>query len=316
MNTPISKTRKVVAVSLNPAIDLTGSLTELQLGTVNSIAQAESHPAGKGLNVAHVLADLGAEVTITGFLGEDNAAEFTQRFKQLGLTDRTVQVQGATRINVKLVEQNSAVTDLNFPGFAVTEKDINQLEEVLFELADTHDYIIITGSLPKQFPVEKLSEWIAKLHQMNKRVIFDSSREALKQGVQAKPWLIKPNHEELAEFAGRVLASEDEYLAVAKQLLAQGLTHILISKGSDGVLWVSNDGVIAAKPPKMSVVSTVGAGDTLVAGLCWAMMQQFSRENTLQFATALSALAVSQIGVGVTDMALLESTQQAVVISA
>ncbi len=128
---------KVVTVTLNPALDLTGNLDLLTAGTVNLVEKGSLHPAGKGVNVAKVLAELGADVTVTGLLGADNQEPFCQLFETLGVTDRFVRVNGASRINVKLVEASGQVSDINFPGVAVSEQDIKPFEQTLFALAES-----------------------------------------------------------------------------------------------------------------------------------------------------------------------------------
>ncbi|MEZ9864205.1 1-phosphofructokinase [Vibrio breoganii] len=302
------KTIKVVTVTLNPALDLTGSLDSLNQGSVSLVKSGTLHAAGKGVNVAKVLCELGAEVTVTGFLGKDNPELFSQLFNDIKARDAFIQVEGATRINVKLVEDSGKVSDINFPGVQVTQGDIDRFEETLFELAKDHDYFVIAGSLPQGINPELCAAWIKKLHALDKKVFFDSSRAALSAGLEAQPWLIKPNDEELAEFVGRPLKTTNECQQAALELANKGIENIVVSMGAQGVMWLNQDQWLFSKPPKMNVVSTVGAGDTLVAGLCWGHMQGMEQETLLRFATALSALAVSQIGVGIPSQALLEQT--------
>ncbi|AJR08891.1 1-phosphofructokinase [Photobacterium gaetbulicola] len=298
----ISRALKVVTVTLNPALDLTGSLDALSPGSVNLVNAGSLHPAGKGVNVAKVLAELGADVTVTGLLGADNQEPFCQLFDELGAKDAFVRVKGASRINVKLVEQNGRVSDFNFPGVEVGEEDLKAFDTTLKNLAESHDVFVIAGSLPRGIAPEQCAAWIQWLHDNGKQVFFDSSKAALSAGLEASPWLVKPNDEELADWAGRELGSEQAMLETAEQLSAKGIANVVVSLGAEGVMWLNSEGWLRSQPPKMNVVSTVGAGDTLVAGLCWGQLNQWDKEETLGFATALSALAVSQVGVGVEDI--------------
>ncbi|MBF4245080.1 1-phosphofructokinase [Vibrio anguillarum] len=303
-------TNKVVTITLNPALDLTGSLDVLNVGSVSLVKQGSLHAAGKGVNVAKVLSDLGAKVTVTGFLGRDNQELFCQLFDQMAAIDEFVRVDGATRINVKLVEQSGEVSDINFPGVEVTPLAIEQFERTLERLAADHDYFVLAGSLPQGISPALCASWIEKLHSMGKKVLFDSSRDALKAGLDAKPWLIKPNDEELSQFMGRELHTPEQCQAAAAQLAEKGIENIVVSMGANGVMWLNQHQWLHAKPPRMQVVSTVGAGDTLVAGLCWGHMQQMEKTELLTFATALSALAVTQVGVGMSNRKQLETLQQ------
>ena len=303
-------TNKVVTITLNPALDLTGSLDVLNVGSVSLVKQGSLHAAGKGVNVAKVLSDLGAKVTVTGFLGRDNQELFCQLFDQMAAIDEFVRVDGATRINVKLVEQSGEVSDINFPGVEVTPLAIEQFERTLDRLAADHDYFVLAGSLPQGISPALCASWIEKLHSMGKKVLFDSSRDALKAGLDAKPWLIKPNDEELSQFVGRELHTPEQCQAAAAQLAEKGIENIVVSMGANGVMWLNQHQWLHTKPPRMQVVSTVGAGDTLVAGLCWGHMQQMEKTELLTFATALSALAVTQVGVGMSNRKQLETLQQ------
>lgn len=302
-----NKTSKVVTITLNPALDLTGSVNELNVGSVSLVQQSNLHAAGKGVNVAKVLSDLGADVTVTGFLGKDNPELFHQLFNDIGVKNEFVEVQGATRINVKLVEANGNVSDINFPGVQVTADEIARFEETLFRLAKTHDYFVLAGSLPGGVTAEQCSAWIKALRQQGKKVLFDSSKAALKSGIEAHPWLIKPNDEELGDFVGEHLETPEQCQAAAQTLSDKGIENIVVSMGADGVMWLNQGEWLRAQPPRMNVVSTVGAGDTLVAGLCWGHMQLMPKNDLLRFATALSALAVSQVGVGLTSQEELEN---------
>ncbi|WP_085343697.1 1-phosphofructokinase [Vibrio sp. ArtGut-C1] len=305
-----NKTSKVVTITLNPALDLTGSVNELNVGSVNLVQKSNLHAAGKGVNVAKVLSDLGADVTVTGFLGKDNPELFHQLFNDIGVKNEFVEVQGATRINVKLVEASGNVSDINFPGVQVTADEIARFEETLFRLAETHDYFVLAGSLPGGVTAEQCAAWIKALHQQGKKVLFDSSKAALKSGIEAHPWLIKPNDEELGDFVGEHLETPEQCQAAAQTLSDKGIENIVVSMGADGVMWLNQGEWLRAQPPRMNVVSTVGAGDTLVAGLCWGHMQLMPKNDLLRFATALSALAVSQVGVGLTSQEELENIKQ------
>ena len=301
------KTSKVVTVTLNPALDLTGSLSELNVGSVSLVSQSNLHAAGKGVNVAKVLSDLGAQVTVTGFLGKENPELFHQLFSQINVTDEFIEVEGATRINVKLVEENGRVSDINFPGVQVSTEEIERFERVLFRLAEDHDYFVIAGSLPGGVSPELCASWIKTLRQRGKKVLFDSSNSALATGISAQPWLVKPNDEELADLVGQELSTFEQCQRAAQALSSKGIDNVVVSMGAEGVMWLNQDQLLRSAPPRMNVVSTVGAGDTLVAGMCWGHMQAMPNNEILRFATALSALAVSQVGVGLTNQEELEA---------
>ncbi|MBF9002684.1 1-phosphofructokinase [Vibrio nitrifigilis] len=303
-------TKKVVTITLNPALDLTGSLDTLNVGSVSLVKSANLHAAGKGVNVAKVLSDLGAEVTVTGFLGADNQEMFCQLFEEMGAKDEFIRIHGSTRINVKLVEESGEVSDINFPGIQVSPDDVEVFERTLLRLAQDHDFFVLAGSLPGGVTPELCASWIEKLHSLGKKVLFDSSRAALAAGLDANPWLIKPNDEELSQFVGRELVTAAQCRSAAAELANKGIDNVVVSMGANGTMWLNQGQWLHAQPPRMNVVSTVGAGDTLVAGMCWGHMQKMQKEELITFATALSALAVTQVGVGVTNASELASLQK------
>lgn len=303
---------KVVTLTLNPALDLTGSLEQLNTGGVNLIESGSLHAAGKGINVAKVLAELGAEVTVSGFLGNANQSHFTQLFASLKLNDQFIRVTGDTRINVKIVENSGQVSDLNFPGITITEKDLDCFENKLAELAKHHDIFVIAGSLPAGIAPERCAKWIKGLQETGKKVFFDSSNAALAAGIQSSPYLIKPNDHELSCLIKQPLTSTSDIQQAAQQIQQRGCDNVVISLGEKGALWVHQQGWLTSQPPEVSIVSTVGAGDSMVAGLCWGELQQWDKAQTLSFATALATLAVKQIGVGVSNNETLLTMQNRV----
>lgn len=296
----------LMTITLNPALDLTTRLEAMSLGEVNLVSEANLRAAGKGINVAMVLKDLGREVGLTGWLGEDNQQSFVSLFAERGLADHFVRVAGSTRINVKISEQSGRVTDLNLPGLTIHEREVSALEQAIDELAPHADWFVLAGSLPKGIAPDYCARLIRLLKAKGKRVIFDCSGAALSEGIKAAPTLVKPNLEELSQWAGRPIETLAEQADCARALQAQGIEHVVVSNGADGLVWFGPQATWQAVPPRMEVVSTVGAGDSLVAGLAHGLSLGWAPEQTLRLATAVSALAVSQVAVGFSDINVLK----------
>lgn len=296
--------KSVITITLNPAIDLTGHLDELRPGEVNLVHSASRRAAGKGINVASVLAEMGAKVTATGFLGEDNVEEFEQLFKQRRIHDAFIRIPGRTRENVKLAGDHGQVTDINFPGFRVGPTARQALLDQVRLLASQDTLVVIAGSLPQGIKPEFYAELVREAKRAGSRVVLDTSGAALQAALQAGPDLAKPNLEELAALVGREL-SLDDLPVVAKQLLTHPAQSLVVSLGGDGLLTFGEMGHYRCQPPKVDVVSTVGAGDTLVAGIAWSWINQLPADYGLRKACALSAWAVTQHGVSVPDASQL-----------
>ena len=298
---------RIATVTLNPAFDLVGRLARIEIGEVNTVETLGLYPAGKGINVAKVLADLGAKLSVTGFLGEENQGNFVQAFAQNGVDDKFYRIAGKTRINVKITETEADVTDLNFLGFEISEQDWEAFTHQSQTWESQYDLVAVCGSLPRGVTPEQFAAWLESLHQQGLKVVLDSSNAALTAGLTAHPWLVKPNRRELEVWAGRSLHTIEEVIEAAEQLRSHGIEHVIISMGEKGSVWLNSEGVLQAQPPRCeNVVSTVGAGDSMVAGLIYGFSQGWSKKKTLSFASATSALAVSQSNVGISDKQALE----------
>ncbi|MCH2340908.1 1-phosphofructokinase [Pseudomonas sp. NPDC047963] len=303
---------RVLTVTLNPALDLTVQLPSLRLGEVNRSDSLQVHAAGKGLNVAQVLADLGHQLTVTGFLGEGNPQAFEQLFDARGFADEFVRVPGDTRSNIKLAEAGGQVTDINGPGLMVSEAHCAELLARLERLAPVHDLVVVAGSLPRGIASQWFVQLLNTLKALGVRVALDTSGNALREGLSASPWLIKPNEEELGEARGIALNKSSGLTAEARRLQAEGIEHVVVSQGADGVSWFSPNAAWHAHPPKVRVVSTVGAGDSLLAGMLHGLLEGWPAERTLTHATAIAAQAVGQVGFGITDTTQLAGLEAAV----
>lgn len=302
----------ILTLTLNPALDLTVRLGQLEPGEVNRSQGLLTHAAGKGVNVAQVLSDLGHQLTVSGFLGEDNQQPFTRLFAQRGFVDAFIRVPGETRSNIKLAEDNGRVTDLNGPGPVVSEQAQQALLDKLEQLAASHAVVVVAGSLPQGVSAQWFQALILRLKALGLKVVLDSSGAALREGLAAGPWLIKPNAEELGEALGRDIHSLAAQQVAATELQAAGVEHVVISHGADGVNWFSHGPALQALPPRVSVASTVGAGDSLLAGMLHGLLSAQTPEQTLRHATAIAAMAVTQIGFGISDTAQLATLESAV----
>ncbi len=306
---------RILTLTLNPALDLTVSLDTLQAGNVNRSLGMTSHAAGKGLNVAQVLADLGHKVTVSGFLGQANAAPFEHLMHRRGFIDAFVRVPGETRSNIKLAERDGRITDLNGPGPEVDSAHQAQLLAQLDDIAAGHDAVVVAGSLPRGVTAEWFAALLRRLTALGLPVALDTSGAALRAGLATRPWLIKPNEEELAEACELEPASPERLDAAIDKLRAGGVEHVLLSRGSQGADWFGPHGVLNAQPPRVDVASTVGAGDSLLAATLHGLLSGWPAERTLRLATAVAAQAVTQIGFGIHDRQQLARLEAAVTVT-
>jgi 1-phosphofructokinase len=291
-----------VTVTLNPAIDQTLSIPGFAAGRVNRVAESRSHAGGKGVNVACALADLGVAVTATGFLGAGNAEPFEAAFARKGIVDRFVRIPGGTRLGIKIVDDGTGqTTDINFPGLTPRTEDLEQLFERIDALAAPDRWLVLSGSVPAGVADGVYAAMIELIHRRGGRVLLDTSGRPLREALASGPEVMKPNIEEVGELVGQALATPADVRAAAESLLARGVRLVVVSMGGDGALLMNHDRSLLARPPKVPVRGTAGAGDAMVAGIVYGMIHGLPLEDLARTATGGGAYAVTRIGPGIED---------------
>ena len=276
----------IVTITLNPAIDQTVFVDQLVPGSVHRVRQSRRQAGGKGVNVATMLALGGAEVVASGFLGDANATIFEQHFSEYGVCDAFIRVQGETRTGIKLVDTGmNETTDLNMVGAAPTVEQCAALRSQLLDLAEPGRWFLIAGSLPDGIEPRFVAELIEALRATGAKIAVDSSGAALKAAVAAGVDLIKPNEHELAELLGVELKGFDAIVAATRRLSKDHIPNLIVSMGSQGALFQTADAELLVRAPKLNVVSTVGAGDALLAGHLHGQQLGESLENCARRAT-------------------------------
>jgi 1-phosphofructokinase len=307
---------KIATVTLNPAIDQTVSVDNFQAGTVNRSLSTRLDAGGKGVNVASFLADYGMEVAATGFLGEENAELFERHFARKKIEDCFIRVPGETRVNIKIMdEHNQETTDLNTPGKAPGGDDVNRLSEQIEALAESCEWIVLSGNLPPGLPSNFYSDLIQSIKRKNQQIVLDTSGDALLEGLKAGPCMIKPNVSELSQLTGREFGELTEIHSAARSLLNEDVQVVVISMGGDGALFIKENESLLARPPSVTLKSTVGAGDAMVAGLVAGSVKNLYLADCARLATAFSISAITRVGRDLHSREEIESYQKQIVIT-
>ena len=286
---------EVVTVTPNPALDWTLTIPGFTAGAVNRVTAQRTRAGGKGVNVAARLAAHGHRVAATGFLGRDNAAPFEALLGDLGIEDRFVRLDGATRVGIKIVDPDGAeTTDVNFPGLAPDDTELLALDDTLAALgAAGARWAVLAGSLPPGVPATFYADATRALREAGCRVALDTSGDALRHAIDARPQLVKPNVHELEALVGTPLPTRDLVIAAARDLVRRGVELVVVSMGADGALFVREGEAVLAVPPTVAVGSTVGAGDAMVAGTVSGLLRGLPLGETAQLATAFSVAAIA-----------------------
>ena len=293
---------RVLTVTLNPAIDMRMRFSEVRLETLNRAQNVQLEPSGKGINVARALARQGIEVTAVALLGGPFGAMLESQLRESQLLGQSISrlrllrvpIAGETRCNVKVLDlERSAVTELNAPGPAVSTAELEALRQTLRREVNAGDLVVLSGSLPAGVPVETYANLIRELSSLGVKTYLDADGAALRAGLEAKPFLIKPNRLEAETLLNMRIESRENALEAARRFQRLGAQQVVLSLGKDGALFVSSTEAVFAQPPTVQVRSTVGSGDALLSGVIAAQLQNRSWLETARYATALAAARVA-----------------------
>lgn len=295
----------IVTLTANPSVDRTVTLTEpLRRGQVHRAASVTSHPGGKGVNVARVVADSGAQVLAVLPGSDDDPV--VHGLRTAGIAFRTVPVAGGPRVNLTIAETDGTTTKINEPGYPLNERDLAELTALLVESAAKAEWIVLSGSLPPGVPVGWYAELVATVSSgrtRRTRVAVDTSDAPLlalfDESVGAAPDLIKPNSEELAQLTGLDPVDLENPTAAAdaaSTLIDRGVGAVLATLGAAGAVLVTADGAWFAAAPPIVPRSTVGAGDSALAGYLLADLAGASPADRLRTAVAYGSAATALPG--------------------
>ena len=283
----------IVTLTPNPSLDRTIEISELRRGEVHRAVTSRVDPGGKGVNVSRVLAAHGVPTVAVVPAGGPEGAQLSDLLTPAGVPVVTVPLSAPTRSNVTLVEPDGTTTKINEPGPTLTVAETDAMADRVVAFAASADWVVLSGSLPRGVPDGFYADLVRRIHSHGRRVAVDSSGLPLSSAVTAGPDLIKPNVEELAELTGSSISTWGDAAKHAQALRDAGVATVLVSLGEDGALLVDADGVRRAYAPPVDVRSTVGAGDSTLAGFLAAGAVG---EDALRTAVAFGTAAVTLPG--------------------
>ena len=262
----------IYTVTFNPSIDYIVLLEQFTPGEINRVNYEQILPGGKGINVSIVLKNLGHDSTALGFLAGFTGVAMQQMLHTFGVTDDFVRLDdGFSRINVKIKAADE--TEINGQGPVITQ----EAQRALFEKLDrlTHgDTLVLAGSIPNTLPDDMYERIMEHLAGRGIRIVVDATKNLLRRVLKYRPFLIKPNNHELGEMFGIELKTDDDIIFHAKKLQEEGATNVLISMAGDGAILLTSEGVFyRSAAPKGTLVNSVGAGDSMVAGFLAGFME-------------------------------------------
>jgi len=303
----------ITTLTLNPTIDTTLYVNDLIPDDSNRVVRVEKHPGGKALNVSRILHALGKRVTTITLLGGHPGAEVEDLLREEGLYPFTIRLNGDTRTNINITREGTYVqTRLCQTGPEVLTGEYTSLLSMVEQLGDNADIFVVSGSLPPGIKPDAYQEIIGLLKKANPqlKIILDADKEPLRRGLESKPFMIKPNIHEAERLLDREIISLDDQVQALKDMRALGAEVVVMSRGHDGVIGFDGRDVVEVKPLAVDVKSTVGAGDALVAGICYALEEGQAFAETLELGVLVSAAKVTTSGTAVCGWKEIEAMGQ------
>jgi 6-phosphofructokinase 2 len=276
----------IYTITLNPALDRTIWIQKVRDDVSNRILEEKSFAGGKSVDVSKVLKNLGVDNIALGFVGGFAGRELEGRLLNEGIETDFVRVSGETRTNIIIHETDTGKQlAFNARGPEIKPDELMQFIEQL-ERLPCGEVVAIGGSIPLGVSPEIYRKIISLVKKCQAKVVLDVDGEALRQGIKAHPNVIKPNIHELSELAGRELKGLDDVVSAARSINQQGVEIVLVSMGAKGILLVSDGQQYLAVPPNVNVESTIGAGDSSVAGFVFGLVQGRDLKQCLIYAVA------------------------------
>jgi 1-phosphofructokinase family hexose kinase len=303
----------IVTLTPNPVLDRTLTVPHIEFDDVLRATSTRLDWGGKGFNVSRALQALGTESVAMAFAGGGAGQMLQQGLHALGIATDFVAIAGETRTNVVFVDQATGRhIKVNEAGPTIAGQEQDELLQRIRRRVQPGDLWVLAGSLPPGLPATFYEEVIDLLHKRGARAFLDTSGEPLRLSCAAQPALVKPNAAEAQELTGQVIDSPVDAARAAGHFLRQGIEIVALSMGAQGLVLASASQALWAKPPVVPVTNPTGAGDSLLAGVVWALQQGLPLADVARWGVATGTASAMREGVSVGSRAEVEAVQSQV----
>jgi len=282
----------IATLTLNPSLDRTVTVEELIMDEANRWTSLRRDPGGKGVNVSRVIHELGGKTVAYGFIGGIDGETLKHLLKQQGVTFDFTSIKGEIRSNFIIADlETCRQTRIDAPGPNIMRHELQKLVQKVRHISPKPDFLVFAGSVPPAVPDNIYRQLIDSAKSNGIKTVLDSDNKWLKEGIKAKPNVIKPNVHEAEELLETNLRSESAIVNALKLLVDRGIEVAVISRGKQGLMAYDGDKIVKATPPEVEVCSTVGAGDSTIASLVLKLNQGLGLEEACRWAVAAGTAA-------------------------
>ncbi len=283
----------IATITLNPTLDRNIAVHGLVLDEANRWTSLRLYAGGKGIDVSRAIHEMGGKTIAYGFTGGDTGRTVEILLDEEGVPYSFTPIREETRTNFIITDTKShRQTRIDAPGPRISKRELERFADRLKRIEPRPELMVIGGSVPPGVPIDVYHEIVAECHKFEVRCILDSAGRWLKEGVKARPYLIKPNVHEAEELLDTELPTEEAIIKAALKIVEMGIEIAVISRGKNGLIAASKESIVKAVPPPLKVVSAVGAGDCAVAGLALKLADGEPLIEACRLAAAMGAAAV------------------------
>lgn len=282
---------KIITLTLNPAFDMHCFSKDFAPFHENLADILSLDAGGKGVNISRALTSLGVSSKALVVLGDQNGESFRHALEGDGIDVLAIEVEGRIRENITLHTNGAPETRISFRGFTADPSLLVRVKETLTGLIDADTVVTFTGSLPSGISTEDAREMLCEMKRMGAKIVIDSRSFTLDDIKTVHPWLIKPNEEEISMYSSLRVTDLESAKAAAVALRSDCADNVMISLGGAGAVLACEDGVFSANAPKIKVLSTIGAGDSSIAGFIAAAKDGCSYRDMLKRAVSYGSAA-------------------------
>jgi 6-phosphofructokinase 2 len=283
----------IATITLNPTIDRTITVHGLELDEANRWTSLRLYAGGKGIDVSRAIHEMGGKTTAYGFIGGATGRTVEILLDEEGVPFSFTPIQQETRTNFIIADtKNSKQTRIDAPGPRISKRELERFRHKIGRIDPKPDLMVIGGSVPPGVPTNIYYDIVKGCKDLVVRCILDSTGQWLKEGIKAKPYLIKPNVHEAEELLDTELPTEEAIVKAVLHLVKMGIEIATISRGKDGIIAATKESIVKAVSPPVKVVSAVGAGDCAIAGLALKLAYGETLLEACRLAVAMGAAAV------------------------
>ncbi len=287
----------IITITLNPAIDQTLVLPKFVAGDTIRVKSSRFDPGGKGINVSRVIQELGGETMAMGFAPGGLGRYIEQTLESQGIRCDFVHTKGETRTNITILDESRHMhTILSDPGPPTESKYIDELRSRLRKRLRPGDWLVLAGSIPPPLDGSVYTRLIHEASEIGVHTVLDADGTALTAGAAARPEMVKGNRRELERLLGRHLDDETSTLKAAQQVHDGGVNSVVVTRGREGAVAMSDDSSLRGVAPRVRAVSAVGSGDAFLAGVVLTLSRGGEMEEALRLGIAAGTASVLNPG--------------------